>query len=108
MSDSRQSRVARTLPPLVLLILVAALAVGVQSYASPEGGLQLPTATMGDGDPRIRTGSYAYPREELDSDDFVVKIAHPPRRIVSQYWSIDEYVYSVVPPQDVVAVSESA
>jgi iron complex transport system substrate-binding protein len=32
----------------------------------------------------------------------------PARRIVSQYWSIDEYLYSVVPPERVVAVSESA
>lgn len=89
-------------------MLVAALAVGVQSYAAPAGGLQLATATTGDGDHRIRTSSYSYPREAIDSDDFAVKIPSPTHRIVSQYWSIDEYVYSVVPPQDVVAVSESA
>jgi iron complex transport system substrate-binding protein len=108
MSDSRQTRIAQALPPIVLLGLVAVLAIGVESYASPEGGLQLPTATTGDGDHRIRTGSQAYPRVAVDSDDFVVKIPRAAHRIVSQYWSIDEYVYSVVPPQDVVAVSESA
>src|SRR5262249_16781303 len=32
----------------------------------------------------------------------------PARRIVSQYWSIDEYLYSVVPPERVVAVSQTA
>ena len=37
-----------------------------------------------------------------------MRVARPARRIVSQYWSIDEYVYSVAPPDRVVAVSESA
>jgi iron complex transport system substrate-binding protein len=44
----------------------------------------------------------------VDSDDFTVRVARPARRIVSQYWSIEEYVYSVAPPERVVAVSESA
>jgi iron complex transport system substrate-binding protein len=108
MSAFKYSRIARVLPPIILLGLVAALALGVESYASPDGGLQLPTATTGDGDSRIRMGNHAYPREAIDSDDFVVKIQRPAHRIISQYWSIDEYLYSIVPPQDVVAVSESA
>jgi iron complex transport system substrate-binding protein len=49
-----------------------------------------------------------YPREAVDSDLFRVRIAKPARRIVSQYWSIDEHLYSVVPPERVIAVSESA
>ncbi len=80
----------------------------MQRYASPPGGLQLPVATEGDGDSRIRMGDHKYPRQAIDSDEFTVHIARPTHRIVSQYWSIDEYVYSVAPPQDVVAVSESA
>ena len=32
-------------------------------------------------------------------------VAH---RVVSQYWSIDEFAYSILPAEDVVAVSESA
>ncbi len=108
MFASKHSRIARLLPPIALLGLVAALAAGVESYASPEGGLQLPAATTGDGDMRIRMGKDAYPREAIDSDGFLVTTPRPAHRIVSQYWSIDEYVYSVVPPQDVIAVSESA
>jgi iron complex transport system substrate-binding protein len=61
-----------------------------------------------DGDARIRTGKPQYPRNAVDSDEVTVSIARPAHRIVSQYWSIDEFVYSILPPQDVVAVSESA
>jgi iron complex transport system substrate-binding protein len=32
----------------------------------------------------------------------------PARTVASQYWSLDEYVYSIVEPADVVAVSEAA
>jgi len=95
-------------PPLILICVAAAVAAGVQRYASPPGGLQLPVAETSDGDHRIRFGDTKYPREAIDSDDFTVRVARPTHRIVSQYWSIDEYVYSVAPPEDVVAVSESA
>ncbi len=95
-------------PPLLLLAVVATVAAGVQRYASPAGGLQLPVAETSNGDLRIRVGDTKYPRQAIDSDDFTVRVARPTHRIVSQYWSIDEYLYSIVPPQDVVAVSESA
>ena len=108
MFRAKHLRFAGILPPILLLGMVAALAVGVESYATPEGGLQLPTGTTGDGDPRIRMGSEQYPREAIDSDDTPVRIDRPAHRIVSQYWSIDEYLYSVVPPQEVLAVSETA
>jgi iron complex transport system substrate-binding protein len=101
-------RVSALVPSLCLVAVVATIAAGVQRYASPPGGLQLPVATRDDGDMRIRIGTTRYPRQAVDSDDFTVHIAKPAHRIVSQYWSIDDYVYSVVPPQDVVAVSESA
>jgi iron complex transport system substrate-binding protein len=94
--------------PLLLLLTVCTLAGAVQRYASPRGGLQLPVAMRDEGDPRIRTGNTAYPREAIDSDNVTVRIARPTHRIVSQFWSIDEFVYSVAPPQDVVAVSSSA
>ncbi len=74
-------------------------------FAAPSG-----TGRIG-GDyssPVIRTGAAAYPREAIDSDAFAVRIANPARRIVSQYWSIDEFAYSVVPPDRVIAVSENS
>jgi iron complex transport system substrate-binding protein len=95
-------------PPALFVVLIAMIATAVERYASPPGGLQLPVAATGEGSAAIRTGSLAYPREAIDSDNQRVTIPRRPRRIVSQYWSIDEYVYSVAPPDSVVAVSESA
>jgi iron complex transport system substrate-binding protein len=90
------------------MLLVAAIAGAVHTYASPPGGMQLPVLEREDGDARIRMGRAQYPRDAVDSDEVTVSIARPAHRIVSQYWSIDEFVYSVLPPQDVVAVSQSA
>jgi ABC-type Fe3+-hydroxamate transport system substrate-binding protein len=103
-----RSRIWALFAPALLIALVASLAAGVQRYASPAGGLQLPVPNTGDKALVVHTGSLQYPREAVDSDRFTVHIARPVHRIVSQSWSIDEWVYSVVPPQDVVAVSESA
>lgn len=95
-------------PPVLLILLVVAIAGGVHTYASPPGGLQLPVLETEDGDARVRTGRAQYPREAVDREEVTVSVARPAHRIVSQYWSIDEFVYSVLPAQDVVAVSESA
>jgi iron complex transport system substrate-binding protein len=106
--DTVHQRLLTFGPSLLLLVLVATTAAAVHQFASPPGGLQLPLAPKGDGDPRIRMGSHAFPRRATDSDEVTITIARPTHRIISQYWSIDEYVYTVVPPQDVLAVSESA
>jgi iron complex transport system substrate-binding protein len=95
-------------PPVLLILLVVAIAGAVHTYASPPGGLQLPVLETEKGDDRVRMGKSQYPRLAVDSDDVTVSIARPAHRVVSQYWSIDEFVYSVLPPQDVVAVSQSA
>jgi iron complex transport system substrate-binding protein len=95
-------------PPIVLILLVIAIAGAVHTYASPPGGLQLPVLEREDGDTRVRTGKPQYPREAIDGDEITVRVARPAHRIVSQYWSIDEFAYSVLPAEDVVAVSESA
>jgi iron complex transport system substrate-binding protein len=95
-------------PPVLLILLVVAIAGAIHTYASPPGGLQLPVLETENGDARVRMGKSQYPREAVDSDDIRVSIPRPAHRIVSQYWSIDEFVYSILPPQDVVAVSQSA
>jgi iron complex transport system substrate-binding protein len=102
-------RPTRTIvPPALLILLVVGIAGAVHTYASPPGGLQLPVLEKEDGEARVRTGKTQYPREAVDSDEVTVSIVRPTHRIVSQYWSIDEFAYSVLPPQDIVAVSESA
>jgi iron complex transport system substrate-binding protein len=103
-----QARLWTVIAPLVLVAMVATIAAGVQRYASPAGGLQLPVANTGDKALVVRMGGPAYPRTAVDSDGVSVRIARPAHRIVSQAWTIDELVYSVAPAADVAAVSESA
>jgi hypothetical protein len=91
--------------PISFCLLIVLAAFAIQRYASPPGGLQLPLIRESDGDLTIRMGSLKYPREAIDRDGFPVRIPGPAHRIVSQYFSIDEFVYSVVPPETVIAVS---
>jgi iron complex transport system substrate-binding protein len=95
-------------PPLALAMLVGTMAAAVQRFASPPGGLQLPKLVSAHPAFDVRVGGLEYPRQSVDNDDFPVKIKHPPQRIVSQFYSIDEFLYSLVPPRRVVAVSASA
>lgn len=95
-------------PTVLVAIAIVGVAIGVQRFAAPAGGLQLSQGKSGNGDPTIRTEGLAYPRAAMDRDGFRVRISHPAHRIVSQYWSLDDYLYSVAPPESVVAVSESA
>jgi iron complex transport system substrate-binding protein len=96
------------IPSLVLVLVTGTVAAGVEHYVSTSAPPRAAKPGEGYGKSEIRTGREAYPREAVDSDSFIVRVARPARRIVSQYWAIDEYVYSVVPPERVVAVSESA
>lgn len=96
------------LPTLMLVAAIGAMAAVIDRFAPVSDGPRVARPGAGYGSPEIRTGAERYPRQAVDSDSFVVRVARPARRIVSQYWSIDEYVYSVVPPERVVAVSESA
>jgi iron complex transport system substrate-binding protein len=95
-------------PSLLLLLVAGTIAASVNHFVSSANGDRAARAAYGYGNPAIQTTSAEYPRQAIDSDSYVVRVARPVRRIVSQYWSIDEYVYSVVPPERVVAVSESA
>lgn len=101
-------KLSRFAPSILLAILVCTIAAAVEHFIPPDAGLQINRASTVRRSPVIRTGPPAYPRIAVDSDEFAVRVARPARRIVSQYWSIDEYVYSVAPPDRVVAVSESA
>ena len=62
----------------------------------------------GYGDPRVRTGHPSYPRQAVGADDERATIAAKPTRVVSQAWAADEFLYTVVPPERIVGVSESA
>lgn len=101
-------RLSTIVAPLLLAALAGTIAAGVNRLAPASEGVRIVRAGAGYGNPLIRTGGNTFPRDAVDSDGYVVRVARPARRIVSQYWSIDEFLYSVVPPERVVAVSESA
>ena len=95
-------------PAALILGGVAVLAFGlhlVQAYAGKFEGTRL---TSDSGQAGFSIGGEEYPRVAADTRGNSVTVAHPVHRIGSQYWSVDEYVYSVVPPEDVVSVSSSA
>ena len=99
---------AGVLPSLILTALTGIIAGAVQHFAAPAGGIRAAWQSNWPGNPAVRTGGQDYPRQAIDSDAFTVSVPGPARRIVSQYWSIDDYVYSVAPPEHVIAVSETA
>ena len=60
------------------------------------------------GRPDVRLAAAEYPRTATGTDGISVTLAGPPRRIISQFWSADEFLYAIVPPERIVGVSETA
>lgn len=109
-ANSRERAVKELLGRPVLLILgaVGLLGAGVQQLAPSAGLLKILPPEERRAMPNVPHGRDAFPRTTRDTDDFEVRVARPARSVVSQYWSIDEFVYSVVPPVYVKGVSETA
>ena len=96
------------LPTVCILAAVLALAFGlhfVQAYTAPAG---MPPRAGDNGKPDFAIGGLEYPRHATDAEGHLVTITKPARKISSHYWSIDDFVYAVVPPENVISVSESA
>lgn len=87
---------------LTIAVLAAATFTPASLLTSPE------RPYAGYGNPTVRTESPAYPRAATGTDDVRAVVAAAPRRLVSQHWSTDEFLYAVAPPERVVGVSESA
>lgn len=87
---------------------VAVVAFGLHLVQAHAGKFEGTRPTAASGQAGFSMGGDAYPRVAIDTGSFAVTIARPAHRIASQYWSVDEYVYSVAPPADVVSVSSSA
>jgi iron complex transport system substrate-binding protein len=93
-------------PAAALALLAGTIAAAVGHFLPDGAGWNINKADTRFA--KIQTGAAEYPRRAADSDGFSVRIARPVRRIASQHWAIDEYAYSIVPAERVVAVSESA
>lgn len=95
--------------PLVVLgaaVVVVALAV---NQWTPADLLPVPMRPPGAPEPpQVRVEGDAYPRYATGADDVRTEIATEPRRLASQSWSSDEFLYTMVPPERVVGVSEGA
>jgi iron complex transport system substrate-binding protein len=87
-------------------MLLVAVWVDVRTPAALLLAPQRPYAEQ--GNPEVRLGPATYPRTATGADNVTVTIASPPRRIVSQYWSTDEFLYAIVPPERIVGVSQTA
>jgi iron complex transport system substrate-binding protein len=55
-----------------------------------------------------RVGALSYPRHATGADSVTATIETPPRRLISQSSSTDEFLYSIVPPERVIGVSDVA
>ena len=93
---------------IAILLAAVALASAVAHRKAPLEGAVLPMRDRSAEAFRVEIGNRSYPRAARDADGFLVTMPRPARSIVSQYWSIDEFVYSIVPPAYVRGVSESA
>lgn len=105
MNGKQRSGIA-PLAALGAAIVVATLVV----YQWTPAGL-LPTPARPPGAPRppqVRVEGDAYPRHAIGADGVRTAIEAPPRRLVSQSLSSDEFLYAIVPPERVVGVSDAA
>lgn len=94
---------------LAPLVATAAALVWLVSSFAPRSGLAVPvTAKSYSTAPQYRLSEDQAAKQAADTDGQTIRVAQPVGRVVSQYWSIDEFLYSVIPPERVVGVSESA
>jgi ABC-type Fe3+-hydroxamate transport system substrate-binding protein len=95
-------------PPVALVAAISCAAVLASHAADPRQLRPVERPWASHGDPTVRTGAGAYPRVAIDADGVQVRIAAPPRRLVSATASIDDFLYSVARPERVAGVNESA
>ena len=95
--------------PLIALTGAVVAAAVVAAHVTPASMLPRPERPFeGYGSRAVRTGRLDFPRDARGADEVVVRIDAAPRRLVSQSMSTDEYLYSILPPERIVGVSESA
>ncbi len=95
-------------PSLVIVVLTLAMALGLQLVQASTNAFEIYERYGNYGGPNFDTGATEYPRVIDDSEGYALKLTRPVRTVASQYWSIDEYVYSILPPESIVAVSQAA
>lgn len=95
--------------PFIVLVAALVAASAVVENMTPANLLPPPERPFASrGNPLVRMGHSSYPRHATGADEVQTMVGAPPQRLVSQSSSTDEFLYTVVPPERVVGVSESA
>ena len=94
------------MPALALIVALTSIWVAARTPADLLPSPRRPYQSYGSA--RVRTETTRYPRYATGADDVRVRIDRPATRIVSQNAHADEYLYTVVPPDRIVGVSETA
>jgi iron complex transport system substrate-binding protein len=94
---------------LIALVAAVIAASAIVEHMTPASLLPPPERPFAaTGNPLVRIGQSSYPRHATGADDVQTTVGAPPHRLVSQSSSTDEFLYTVVPPERVVGVSENA
>lgn len=95
--------------PFVGLAGAVAAASMAAAYLTPASLLPRPERPFeGYGSRAVRMGGAPFPREASGADEVIARVEAAPRRVVSHSMSTDEYLYSILPAERVVGVSEGA
>jgi iron complex transport system substrate-binding protein len=91
-------------PLMLIAAIVAATIVAAQATSRDvtTGGRMAVSRSA------VAMGGPAYPRHVTGLDGARIAVPRPARRIVSQEWSLDEYLAAIVPPDRIVGVSRAA
>src|SRR5215831_3872858 len=98
----------RNVPAVVLMAAVVVLAFGLHLGQAYTGPLWLPRAGGDYGRPGFEIGPLPYPRQIVDGEGYPLNLASPARTFTGTEWTIEEFLYSVVPPEKIVGVSGAA
>lgn len=98
----------RNLPVLAMSLGTLLVAVGLHFSEPLTGRMWMPHVAGDYGTSTFQIGGPAYPRHAVDAEGYRITISKPPERIAVTEWTIEEFVYPVVRPERVVAVSRSA
>src|SRR5262245_59016891 len=104
-SPAARATVVTLMPFVCVLTVVGTLVDRIVVGHTPASQINL---RLRSSSRLAEVGGLDYPRYAIDADGVRVNIPAPVRRVVSQEWSIDEYLYTLLPPERVVGVSLAA
>ena len=105
---SNRFHVRPFLPAVVLAVGILVIAMAFDRPGELAQVANLVRAERGYGAGYFEIQPPVWPRRYADAAGYVLTLDRPATRLVSNNWSADEFAYSVMRPEHVVGVSESA